>query len=214
MKTSLAELRKEYAMAGLRRADLDPDPLEQFRKWFQQTVDAGVPEPSAMTLASAGADGQPSARTVLLKGLDERGFSFFTSYESRKGRELEANPRASLHFLWKELERQVGVRGAVSMLSRQESETYFKMRPRGSRLGAWASRQSQVIANRAVLEDRLRELEQRHPGEDIPLPPHWGGYVLAPGEIEFWQGRPNRLHDRFRYTRQADGNWLIERLSP
>src|SRR6185295_14301770 len=137
------------------------------------------------------------------KGLDERGFSFFTNYESRKGRELAANPRASLLFLWKELERQVGIRGVVSKLSRRESGAYFKMRPRGSRLGAWASKQSQVIASRAVLEDNLREVEQKYPGEEVPLPPQWGGYVLAPAEFEFWQGRPNRLHDRFRYARPA-----------
>ncbi|HEY2953043.1 MAG TPA: pyridoxamine 5'-phosphate oxidase [Verrucomicrobiae bacterium] len=214
MKTSLAHLRKEYTLTGLRRADLNPDPLAQFRKWLQQAVDADVPEPSAMTLATVDAEGQPSARIVLLKGLDERGFSFFTNYESRKGRELAANPRASLLFLWKELERQVGIRGLVSKLSRKESATYFKTRPRGSRLGAWASKQSQVIASRAMLEDKLRELERKFPGEDVPLPPYWGGYILAPAEIEFWQGRPNRLHDRFLYTRASDQGWKIERLSP
>jgi pyridoxamine 5'-phosphate oxidase len=214
MKTPLADLRKEYTLAGLRRANLDPDPLAQFKKWLQQAVDADVPEPSAMTLSTVDGDGQPSSRIVLLKGLDERGFSFFTNYESRKARELAANPRASLLFLWKELERQVAIRGRVSKLSAEESETYFKMRPRGSRLGAWASHQSQVIASRDVLDEKLRQLEQKYPGEEVPRPPHWGGYVLAPAEIEFWQGRPNRLHDRFRYARQADGRWKLERLSP
>ena len=210
----MADLRKEYTLSGLRRADLDPDPLAQFRKWFQQAVDADVHEPSAMTLATVDSDAQPSARIVLVKGLDERGFSFFTSYESRKGRELAANPRASLVFFWKELERQVGIRGTVSKLSREESEKYFQLRPRGSRLGAWTSQQSQPIASRSVLEEKLRQLEQKYPGEEVPLPPYWGGYVLAPAEIEFWQGRLNRLHDRVRYTRQPDNSWKIERLSP
>ena len=214
MKTSLADLRKEYTLAGLRRASLDPDPMAQFKQWFQQAVDADVPEPSAMTLSTVDRDGQPSSRVVLLKGLDERGFSFYTNYESRKARELAANPRGSLLFLWKELERQVAIRGRVSKLSAEESDAYFKLRPRGSRLGAWASHQSQVIANRDALDERLRQLEQKYPGENIPRPPHWGGYVLAPAEFEFWQGRPNRLHDRFRYVRPDAGPWLIERLSP
>ena len=211
---SLAHLRKEYTLAGLRRADLAADPVDQFRCWFQQAQAASLPEPNAMTLATVDATGRPAARTVLLKCIDERGFSFFTSYESRKGRELAANPRAALTFFWAELERQVHVRGSVSKLSREESAAYFKLRPRGSRLGAWASTQSAVIASRAVLEEKLARLEQQYPGEDIPPPPQWGGYVLAPEELEFWQGRPNRLHDRFRYARQPDGAWLIERLSP
>jgi pyridoxamine 5'-phosphate oxidase len=210
----LAELRKEYSRGGLRRADLAPDPLAQFRQWFQQALDAGLLEPSAMTLATADATGQPSARTVLLKNVDERGFSFFTNYESRKASELSVNARAALVLYWGQLERQVCIAGTVSKLSRAESEAYFKTRPRGSRLAAWISRQSQPVANRAELEEKMKQIEAQYPGEDIPLPPFWGGYVLGPHRIEFWQGRPSRLHDRFCYTLQPDGRWRLERLSP
>ena len=211
---SIAELRREYSLAGLTEQDLDPDPFQQFRKWFDQAMAATLLEPNAMVLATVDAAGQPSTRTVLLKAMDERGFSFFTNYESRKGRELAQNPRAAVTFPWIELERQVCIAGTVSKLSRAEAEAYFKLRPRGSRLGACVSRQSQVISGRAVLEERLRELETQHRGDDIPTPPTWGGYVLAPLEMEFWQGRPNRLHDRLRYMKQADHGWKIERLSP
>jgi pyridoxamine 5'-phosphate oxidase len=211
---SIADLRREYTLAGLRRTDLDPDPIRQFRKWFQQAVDAGVIEPSAMTLATGTPGGELSSRIVLLKGIDERGFVFYTNYESRKGKELAANAHAALSFFWAELERQVCVSGLASKLSREDSEAYFKTRPRGARLGAWASHQSDVIANREVLEQRFNEMEAKYPGDAIPLPSFWGGYLLAPTRIEFWQGRPNRLHDRFRYTRQAEASWLIERLSP
>ena len=166
-----------------------------------------------MTLATADRTGRPAARVVLLKGLDDRGFVFYTNYESRKARELAENSNASLVFYWAELERQVRVGGTASRISRDESERYFKSRPRGHQLGAWVSTQSEVIAGRAVLEERLKEYERRYP-DAVPLPPFWGGYVVAPSEIEFWQGRPNRLHDRFRYTRQKDGLWLIERLAP
>jgi pyridoxamine 5'-phosphate oxidase len=159
------------------------------------------------------AAGRPSSRTVLLKGVDDRGFVFFTNYDSRKGRELAGNPNAALTFFWSELERQVCVAGPVTKLPTAESEAYFKSRPRGSQLGAWASNQSEVIPDRAVLEARWQELEKKYPGE-IPLPPNWGGFVLKPERIEFWQGRPSRLHDRFRYSRQADGTWIVERLSP
>ena len=209
----LADLRKDYTLAGLRRVELETDPIQQFQKWFQQALDARLLEPSAMTLATADQQGRPSARIVLLKGLDERGFIFFTNYESRKGRELAENPNAALVFYWAELERQVRVSGGAARISRGESEKYFTARPRGHQLGAWVSTQSEVIANRAVLEKRLDEFEQRYPGA-VPLPPFWGGFVLSPIEIEFWQGRPNRLHDRFRYTRRPDNTWLIERLAP
>ena len=167
-----------------------------------------------MSLSTADREGRPSARTVLLKGADDRGFSFFTNYQSRKGRELAENPHAALVLLWRELERQVCIAGTVSKLGRAEAEAYFRSRPRGSRLGALASDQSSVIANRSVLEQRLSELEARHPGDDIPMPEHWGGFLLQPREIQFWQGRPNRLHDRFRYTRQSDDSWRIDRLAP
>ena len=210
---SIADLRKSYNLAGLRRADLEANPIRQFQKWLQQAIEAQLLEPTAMTLATTDKNGRPSSRMVLLKGLDERGFVFYTSYESRKARELEENSNAAIVFYWAELERQARVTGAASRIPRAESEAYFKTRPRGHQLGAWVSAQSEVIARRAVLEDRLKQFEQQYPNA-VPLPPFWGGYVLAPVEIEFWQGRPNRLHDRLRYTKQADGNWLIERLAP
>ena len=210
---SIADLRKSYTLAGLRRADLAADPIQQFHSWLQQAIGAQLLEPTAMTLATADRTGRPAARVVLLKGLDDRGFVFYTNYESRKARELLENSNASLVFYWAELERQVRVGGTASRISRDESERYFKSRPRGHQLGAWVSTQSEVIAGRAVLEERLKEYERRYP-DAVPLPPFWGGYVVAPNEIEFWQGRPNRLHDRFRYTRQKDGLWLIERLAP
>ena len=211
---SIADLRREYSLTGLRKADLAGDPLQQFRQWFDQALAAGTNEPNAMVLATADAAGKPSTRVVLLKGIDERGFVFFTNYESRKARELAVNRHAALNFFWVELERQVCVTGSVTQVPREEAEAYFKTRPRGSRLGAWASKQSDTVPSREVLEARLQELEKKYPGEEIPLPPFWGGYVLAPGEIDFWQGRPNRLHDRFRYSKQSDGRWLMERLCP
>lgn len=214
LKQLLAAFRREYMLAGLSKRDLEPNPLVQFEKWFQQTVAAGVLEPNAAVLATADASGQPSARMILIKGVDERGFSFFTNYESRKARELTQNPKAALVFPWIELERQVCITGSISKLPRGEAAAYFKIRPRGSRLGAWTSKQSRVIGSRAELEERLKQVEAQYPGEEIPLPPDWGGYLLAPIEIEFWQGRPNRLHDRLRYTKQPDSTWRIERLSP
>jgi len=212
--TSLAELRREYCAAGLHERDLNGDPFRQFDQWLREALSAEVPEPNAMVLATVAPDGQPSTRIVLLKAVDARGFAFFTNYESRKARELAGNPRASLTFPWHALERQVNIEGRVSKLPRAEAEAYFKLRPRGSRLGAWASKQSEIIPGREVLEARVAELETQYPGEEIPLPPNWGGFVLAPERIEFWQGRPNRLHDRLRYARQTDGLWKIERLSP
>ena len=212
---SIADLRRDYSLAGLSEQDLAADPVQQFQKWFQEAVAAEITEPNAMVLATVDASGQPSSRVVLLKAVDTRGFSFFTNYESRKGHELAGNPRASLTFPWIALERQICITGSVRKLSREESAAYFKLRPRNSRLGAWASpKQSEVVGSRAALEERMKQLETQYPGEDIPLPPYWGGYVLAPVEIEFWQGRPSRLHDRLRYARQPDGSWKIGRLSP
>ena len=209
----LAELRKEYTLAALAEKDLDRDPIRQFKKWLTQAVEV-VPEPNAMVLATADRTGRPSARVLLLKGVDERGFTFFTNYESRKARELAENAQAAMAFYWAQLERQVCIAGDISRLSREESEAYFKTRPRGNRLGAWASKQSAVLGNRAELEERMKELEARYPNDDVPMPPYWGGYLLAPTQIEFWQGRPNRLHDRFRYTKQPANQWRLERLSP
>jgi pyridoxamine 5'-phosphate oxidase len=210
---SLADVRREYTFTGLRRADLDPDPIAQFKKWFQQAVAAGLREPNAMTLATADAQGRPSARIVLLKDIGEKGFTFFTNYDSRKGSELAANPRASLVLFWSELERQVCIAGSVTKVSRAESKKYFDSRPKGSRLAAWVSSQSETITDRSVLEQKLAALESKYPGDDVPLPPYWGGFRLAPERIEFWQGRPNRLHDRFQYLRDSR-DWKIERLSP
>ena len=210
----VADLRKEYARAGLDEADLDPDPLRQFGVWLAEAQAAEVPEPTAMTLATATRDGEPSARIVLLKGLDERGFVFYTNYESQKGRELAENPRAALTFYWPALERQVRITGEVAPVSRDESRAYFNSRPLGSRLGASLSRQSQVIADRSVLEAEFLRLQAEYADGNVPLPDFWGGYRVAPSRIEFWQGRPSRLHDRLRYTRGPDGGWRIERLSP
>jgi len=211
---SLAELRKNYSLGSLDIADVDHDPFGQFDKWFQQAIDAKLPEPNAMTLATVDSRGRPSSRIVLIKGVDERGFVFFTNYESRKGRELDANPHASLLFHWIELERQVRIEGRVVKTDAQQSDAYFVSRPLESRIGAWASNQSQVIESRSQLEVREREISLQY-GENPPRPPHWGGYRLVPDAIEFWQGRPSRLHDRLLFTRADESsNWQIARLSP
>jgi pyridoxamine 5'-phosphate oxidase len=210
---ALAGLRREYALATLDEGDVDPDPIRQFERWFGEAQRSEVREPNAMTLATATADGRPSARIVLLKGVDERGFVFFTDYRSRKSAEIAANPQVALCFHWGELERQVRVVGEIGRVSAAESEAYFRSRPVGSRLGAWTSHQSSVLGAREDLERALARTEQRFANMDIPLPPHWGGFRVLPDEIEFWQGRQSRLHDRVRYVRGRRG-WERARLSP
>jgi pyridoxamine 5'-phosphate oxidase len=237
---SIADLRREYNLTGLRRRDLDPNPIEQFKRWFAQAQGERVSgrvrqfcvrlykrllmmtgvervehaDLTAMTLATIDAHGQPSARIVLLKGIDERGFIFYTNYESRKGQELAADPHAALVFYWSGLERQVCITGEVSKLPPAESDAYHNSRPLGSRLAVWASHQSSVVADRVELEAKFKKAKDQYPGETVPRPPYWGGYVLRPASVEFWQGRPNRMHDRFRYRRVGEQRWQIDRLSP
>lgn len=210
---TMANLRKEYSLQGLDESSVEPNPFTQFEHWFRETLNARLPEPNAMVLATVSPDAHPSARVVLMKGFDERGFTFFTNYESRKGIELQRNPYAALLFYWAELERQVRIEGVVEKVSVDESEEYFRSRPLESQLSAWASRQSSVISSRTVLEQTIAELRARYGDQDVPLPPFWGGFRLRPHTFEFWQGKPNRLHDRLRYTR-AGVAWRIERLSP
>jgi pyridoxamine 5'-phosphate oxidase len=210
---SISDLRREYAHARLDEADVSADPVAEFHRWFSEAQKAKVLEVNAMALATATRDAVPSVRIVLLKGYDERGFVFFTDYRSRKGAELEQNPQAALALYWGELERQVRITGPVSVVSRDESEAYFNSRPRLSRLSTWVSHQSEVIAGRQVLDNRGQRVAEQYP-DDVPLPPHWGGYRVTPETVEFWQGRPSRLHDRLRYVRQKGGAWKLERLSP
>ncbi len=234
---SIADLRREYNLTGLRRKDLDADPIVQFKRWFDQATGARASgrvrkvlirlyksllmvagaEPmdvNAMTLATTDKQGRPSARVVLLKGVDERGLIFYTNYDSRKGQELAENPQAALVFYWSDLEREVCISGQVNKLPAADSDAYFNTRPRGSRIAAWASAQSAAVADRAALEKKYQQFDEQFPGQQVPRPPHWGGYVMVPTRIEFWQGRPNRLHDRFCYSKQPDGAWRVERLSP
>jgi pyridoxamine 5'-phosphate oxidase len=233
---AIADIRREYSTAELRRADLDANPITQFQKWFGQAAGEssggrwrkiGIAffklwhailghsptDVNAMVLATVDKSGRPSTRAVLLKGVDERGFIFYTNYDSRKGLELAENPNAALTFYWPDLERQICVAGAIEKIPREESEKYFQSRPRGSRLAAWASNQRDVVADRAALDAKWNEMAKKFPG-NVPLPPNWGGYVLKPERIEFWQGRPSRLHDRFQYAKQPDNSWKLERLAP
>lgn len=213
MAVAIADLRKEYTLNGLDQSDVLPNPIAQFQLWFDAALNAGVHEPNAMHVATIGPDQRPVGRIVLVKGIDERGFTFYTNYDSRKGQELTAHPVASLTFFWPELERQVRIEGRVEKVSEAESDAYFNSRPRGSQLGAWVSAQSEVIASREVLDVRQRELEAQFANQLIPRPPHWGGFRVVPDRMEFWQGRPSRLHDRIRYRIEGD-DWVIERLSP
>jgi len=214
MPSTIADIRKDYMLQSLLEKDVEADAIGQFDKWWEEAVRSEITEVNAMTLATASADGVPSARIVLLKGYDKRGFVFFTNYESFKGKQLAENPRACLLFFWKELERQVRITGLVEKVSDAESDTYFNSRPEGSRIGAWVSPQSQVIANRQWLEERENEFVKEHSEKPLPRPSHWGGYRINPICIEFWQGRSNRLHDRIQYTLKEDATWLIERLAP
>ncbi|MDR1146374.1 MAG: pyridoxamine 5'-phosphate oxidase [Verrucomicrobiales bacterium] len=211
---NIANLRREYTTSGLRKEDLPPNPFDQFRQWFREAQEAGLLEPNAMSLATAGANGKVTARTVLLKAFDERGLVFFTNYESVKARQLAENPRAALLFPWLALERQVTISGPVEKISTVESLAYFASRPFGSRLGAWISQQSRVIPSRKLLELKFEEMRRKFANGEVPLPSFWGGYRVAPETIEFWQGAASRLHDRFQYSRNPQGAWVIERLSP
>jgi len=214
MDTPVVNRGKEFNLRGLKESDLDPNPFKQFQRWFEDALRVDPIYANALTLATATGDGKPSARMMLLKGFDEDGFVFYTNCESRKGEDLSQNPRAAIVFWWAQLERQVRIEGSVERVSDEEANSYFKTRPRGSQLGAWASEQSRVIIAREVLDRRMDELEVKYQNREIPRPPYWIGYRLRPVSIEFWQGRPNRLHDRLRYRLLEDGIWVIERLAP
>lgn len=214
MSRSIADIRKEYMLHSLSEKDVAPNPIDQFTRWWDDALNSKIEEVNAMTLATVTSEGFPSARIVLLKGYTEEGFVFFTNYESHKGKELAQNPRACLVFFWKALERQVRIEGNVEKISAEDSEAYFQSRPVGSRIGAWASPQSTVISGREVIENNVVELEKKYANTPIPRPEHWGGYIVKPINIEFWQGRSSRLHDRILYTAQKDLLWKIERLAP
>ncbi|MDZ4698805.1 MAG: pyridoxamine 5'-phosphate oxidase [Rhodothermales bacterium] len=211
---TIADLREEYRRESITEGDVARNPIAQFRHWFQEALDAALPEPNAMVLSTVSPGGHPSARVLLLKGFEEEGFVFFTNYASRKGAELAGNAHAAMTFLWLALERQVRIEGSITRTSAEASDAYFASRPRGSQLGAWASPQSEVVSGREALEADYRNMEARFAGQTIPRPAHWGGYLLSPHTVEFWQGRPSRLHDRIQYRTDPAGDWLIERLAP
>lgn len=213
LRAYINNLRHDFAKQTLDKKDVNANPIVQFTKWFKEAVESKVNEPNAMTLATASVEGKPSARIVLLRNFDENGFIFYTNYTSRKGGEIFKNPYASILFFWPELERQVRIEGKLSKQSAEESDNYFNTRPRTSKLGAWTSEQSRVIASRKALDDEYEKMSLKYPDENVPRPIYWGGYVLEPNSIEFWQGRPNRLHDRLLYTKENSG-WKIERLAP
>jgi pyridoxamine 5'-phosphate oxidase len=214
MNPAIADLRKEYSSKSLLETDIEQNPIDQFQNWWKEAVHSQIDEANAITLATASSDGMPAARIVLLKGFDKNGFVFFTNYKSYKAMHLEENPKACLVFFWKELERQVRITGLVKKISEKESDEYFLSRPTGSQIGAWASPQSQVIENRNWLEEHYLKLSEEFKSKELKRPSHWGGYIVTPVIIEFWQGRPSRLHDRIQYTLEEDGNWKIERLAP
>ncbi len=214
MHNNIADIRRDYSHKSLSESDVDANAIKQFEKWWREAVNSKIDEVNAMTLATASLDALPSARIVLLKEVNEKGFVFFTNYESYKAQQLAENPKACLVFFWKELERQVRITGLIEKISGKQSDEYFQSRPESSRIGAWASPQSRVIEDRQWLDEKFNELVNKMEGTAIPRPPHWGGYIVKPVVIEFWQGRPSRLHDRIQYTLEENGGWKIERLAP